>query len=45
MSDKLFRRLFVIITVLGCISTIVLTAVSIHLYHDASIISYIANGR
>lgn len=45
MSDKLFRRLLVAITILGCLSAIILALVTVCLYRDASIISFIANGR
>lgn len=45
MSDKLFRRLLVLFTVIGCLFTIALVVYTIVLYRDCSIISFIANGR
>ncbi|MBR4021201.1 MAG: hypothetical protein IKI94_01165 [Ruminococcus sp.] len=45
MSDKLFRRLLTAVTIIGCISTILLLVYTIYLYNDCSIISFIANGR
>lgn len=45
MSDKLFRRIIVTLTVVGCVSTILLVVYTILIYRDCSIISFIANGR
>ena len=45
MSDKLFRKLLILITSLGCASTVILVIVTAVLYRNCSIISFIANGR
>lgn len=45
MSEKVYIRLFIIIAVLGILSVAALLAYTYYLYGDASIISYIANGR
>ncbi|MDE5763947.1 MAG: hypothetical protein K2N49_03330 [Ruminococcus sp.] len=45
MNDKLFRRLLVLVTALGCISTVILVVCTVMMYRECSIISFIANGR
>lgn len=45
MKDKLFDRLLAVILILGCVSVIVLLVYTVILQRDASMISYIANGR
>ncbi len=44
MSDKLFRRILIIILIAGAVSTAVLVAYTFYLHEHCSIISYIANG-
>lgn len=45
MKDKLFDRLLAVILILGCVSVIVLLVYTVIRQRDASMISYIANGR
>ncbi|MCQ4637577.1 hypothetical protein NE619_12655 [Anaerovorax odorimutans] len=45
MSDKLFGRLLICLTALGCVCTAGLVIYTIYLYSNCSIISFIANGR
>lgn len=45
MSDKTFRRLLIIITAAGIISTAALVIYTAVLYKNASIIEFIAGGR
>ncbi len=44
MSDKLFRKILIIILIIGAVSTAVLVAYTWNLHEHCSIISYIANG-
>lgn len=45
MKDKLFDRLLAVILILGCVSVAALLVYTVILQRDASMISYIANGR
>ena len=45
MKDKTFRRLLTAIMIIDSVSSIILVFVTIHMYQNCSIISYIANGR
>ncbi|MCM1330159.1 MAG: hypothetical protein NC253_12045 [Ruminococcus sp.] len=45
MKEKTFRRLLAAITAAGILSTAALVAYTAVLYSNASIISFIANGR
>lgn len=45
MSDKLFHRLLVLVTIVGVISLLALMAVTLDRFAHVSLISYIANGR
>ena len=45
MSEKVYIRILIIIAALGVLSAAALLAYTYYLYGDASIISYIANGR
>lgn len=45
MKDKLFDRLLAVILILGCVSVVALLVYTVILQRDASMISYIANGR
>lgn len=45
MSEKTFRILLVMITVLGCISTVAMVIYTYYLYTHCSITSFIAGGR
>ena len=45
MSEKSFYRILLIITIIGSLSVIGLVIYTYHLQSEASIISYIANGR
>lgn len=43
MDDKLFQRLLIAVTILGCVSVVVLVAYTWYLQSNCSILSYIAN--
>lgn len=45
MSEKLFRRLLIAVTILGVAVTLALLLYTAYLYKNCSIISFIANGR
>lgn len=45
MSEKLFRRLLIAVTILGVAVTLALLFYTAYLYKNCSIISFIANGR
>lgn len=45
MNEKLFYGIITAVCILGVLSVIALTAYTFHLYHNASIISYIASRR
>ncbi|MDD7517072.1 hypothetical protein [Ruminococcus flavefaciens] len=45
MSDKTFRRIIALITVIGTLSTAALVVYTCHLHNECSVISYVANGR
>lgn len=45
MSNKIFRRLLMIVTASGIISTAVLVVYTAVLYKNASVIEFIAGGR
>lgn len=45
MNDKTFKRLLLVCTAAGCIATTILVVVTIVMYRNCSIISFIANGR
>ncbi|MBR6420788.1 MAG: hypothetical protein IKS42_10670 [Oscillospiraceae bacterium] len=44
MKDKTFRRLLLLVTALGLLSVIALTAYTWYLHGECSVLSYIANG-
>lgn len=43
MSEKIFNRLLVAVTILGCISVMLLVGYTWYLHSNCSIISYISN--
>ena len=45
MNDALFRKLLIAVTIVGVAVTAGLIAYTAYLYPNASIISFIANGR
>ena len=45
MKDKTFRRLLAAVMIVGSVSSFILVLVTIHMYQNCSILSYIANGR
>lgn len=44
MNDKLFYRIFISVCIVGMISIIALTLLTVYLYKNTSIIDFIARG-
>ncbi len=45
MSEKLFRRLLIAITIAGVLATVTLVGVTAYYHENSSIISFVANWR